>query len=528
MTFTFAIAFFTSAILLGALVYYYRKLARSRLALQELAERLHGRITRRSLFSGDLLEGLHGGTLFTCRYFIGSKNNPPNLTILVKTSCPAKLTIRREAWYDRFAKRISLVAELQTGDPLFDGAYFFDTDRDDIFQPYLSEAARRQQIDALYNMGFPVREVTFGRKDLRIVLSPLRGDVIASVPVDKYLDGLLNLCGEFSSAGYSTSSFRPLFPGASRSPVPPAGLVFLFCFIALLIMGGAVALGYGINQYEPIGNQLIINALVLSAPAALIFLGLVFQWIRGRSSSHRIFLIVLIFSLIGFPLAFAGGAVITNGYLDQGMETSRKVSVVDQYCKQNKKSQTYYVTFPSWQRPGQTDCLSVPVDFFRAVRRGDGLVIRTKPGYWQGEWIVGIERISSVSSRADVAEGITLRLQGVRFYEGGISSVPRKDRHFVSEFARETSRFIWSQVDVENNLWQDRDRTYTFGWQYINPDGSVRGELSLPFTISKEWQTAWVNHSWGWSTPGQWPPGDYRVIVLVDGRPLGEGTFTIR
>lgn len=529
LTAALAIIFLSIAILLGFLFFYRRKLSRTRQAFRELAERLHGRISRKSLFTGDVMEGLHGGVPFTCRYFMGSKNSPPSLTIRIGIPCSARFRISREAWYDRFAKRIGLAAEIQTGDPLFDKAYFFDTGRGDIFLPYLSDPSRRQQIDHLFSLALPVREIVFDKKGLRIVLSPFRGDDFASVPADQYLDGLLSLSVGLTDAGHSLSYGQSLSPGAPRPPVSSAGLVLVFSFLGILILGGAVCLGVGLNKYEPLGNRLIVHALAISAPAALVFLYLVFRWIRGRSSSHRFFLFVLILSLAGFPLALTGSAVITNGYLDQGIETPREVPITDRYVTKSKDSQSYNLTFPSWQHPGETDHISVSNEFFRAVRPGDRIVIRTKPGFWQEEWIAGIERtVTGDRRRSDAITGRPLRLLGIRFYEGGTSNIPMDSRRYASGFARESARFIWCQVDMENGLWQDGSRHYAFSWQYLNPDGSLRGEVALPFTVRKEWRTAWVSHSWGWDEPGHWPPGSYRVIILVDGQPFGEETFTIR
>ncbi len=282
------------------------------------------------------------------------------------------------------------------------------------------------------------------------------------------------------------------------------------------------------ERYEPLGNRLILNALSLSVPVVLVYLISVFRWIRGRSSSHRYFLIILILSMIGFPLAMTGGAVLTNGLLDQGSETCRRVSVTDHYYRTNKNSKTYYVAFPSWQSPGRTDRLSVPCCFFEAVHPGDNILIRTKPGYWKEEWITGIDLVPEVCKQRDVVGGFPLKLLGIRFYEAGWSNVPKKDRRYTTEFARETSRFIYCQLDMESNLWKDKDRSYTFVWKYMNPDGRLRGEVALPFTVRKEWRTAWVSRSWGWDKPGYWPPGDYRVVVLLDGHPFGEGVFTVR
>ncbi len=519
------------AILLGFLFIYRRKLTGSRQAFQALAEKLHGRITRKSVFSGDLLEGLHGGIPFTCRYFMGSRNTPPSLTIQIRIPCPARLTIRKEAWYDRFAKRIGLVAEIRTGDPSFDKTYFFDTDRGDLFLSYLAEPSRKQKIDHLFTLALPVREIVFDqKKGLRIVLSPFRGNDFASVPADQYLDGLVSLSVGLAEAGLPLSHGTSLFPDAPRPPVSSASLVLIFSLVGILILGGAVSLGVGFSEYEPLGNRLILNALAVSAPVALVFLYLIFRWIRGRSSSHRIFLFALILSLAGFPLALTGGAVVTNGYLDQGTEAARVVPVTDRYITKSKDSRTYYLAFPSWQHPGETDRLSVTADLFRTVRPGDRIVVRTKPGFWQEEWIAGIERATTGSPRSETATvlPLPLRLLGIRFYEGGTTRVPMDNRRYASEFPRDSSRYIWCQVDMENGQWQDMDRRYVFSWQYLNPDGSLRGEAEFPFTVHKDWRTAWVNHSWGWDEPGHWPGGRYRVIILVDGKPFGEGTFTIR
>lgn len=528
LTYAFAITILSIIILLGGLIYYCRKLGRSRRAFQELAQRFQSAIFQKSMFRGDLIRGQHGGIAFTCRYFIGSRNNPPSLTIQVSVSCPAKLTIRREAWYDRFATRIGLVTELRTGDPGFDQAYFFDTDREDIYRHYLSEEAKRREIDALFGLGFPVRKIAFRKQDLRIVLSPIKGDEIASIPAEKYLEAMLDISAGLSSGGYPASFASQLFPGSSRPPIPRIKLVFLFIANGLFILGGAVALAYGMHRYEPLGNGLIVKSLALSAPAALVFLILVLRWIKGRSSSHRLFLFVLILSFIGFPLIMTGGAIMTNGFLDPGSETFHQVPVTDHYYRQNKNNRTYYVAFPSWQRSGQTDRISIPADFSRTVCRGNGIVIRTKPGYWQEEWIAGIEKTAATSSRLDTAAGIPLAPQGIRFYEGGPSNFPKKDRRFTTEFSRKTSRFIYCQVDMGNGLWQEKNRPYTFVWQYINPNGSLLAEISMPFTVRKEWETAWVSQSWGWNEPGNWPPGDYTVIIVVDGRLFGKETFSIR
>lgn len=513
------------AVLLGVLLFYRRKLGRTRSAMEELAHSVNGVLSRRSMFSGDILDGRHNGIPFSCRYFPGSKNSPPSLTIQMGIPSPAKLIIRREAWYDRFAKRIGLVAELQTGDPVFDQAYFLETDRGDIILPYFAQETKRRSVDALSHMGYPVQKIVFGKDGLRIVFAPFPPDAIASFPLAQCLSEAQNLSGEQSSAGYAASFDRRLFPGNPRQPISRGILTLLFILNGFLIPAGAFLLAYGMSEHEPLGHHLIVNALSLSVVAVLFYLLIVFRWIRGRSSSHRYYLIILILSFLGFPLALTGGAVATNGIFDQGKETSRSVQVSNLYYHQSKNSRTYYVAFPSWQRPGETENVSIPDNLYRVLKPTSEIIIKTKPGYWREEWIAGMEPSSKSIERPDV---LALHLRKIRFYEGGAARVPDQEKRFATEFARETTRYIHCQVNMENDYWNIREQSYNFVWKYINPDGSLRGEVSLPFTVRREWRSAWVVSSWGWENSGNWPAGNYRVSVYVDDSPFGEGNFIIR
>lgn len=513
------------AVLLGVLLFYRRKLRRTRNAMEELARSVNGVLSRKSMFAGDVLEGRHNGMAFSCRYFSGSKNSPPSLTIQMGIPSPAKLIIRREAWYDRFAQRIGLMAELQTGDPVFDQAYFLDTDRGDIILPYFSEEKKRRTVDFLFNLGYPVRKIVFGKTDVQILYAPFPPDAIAAFPLAQCLSEAQKLSGEQSSAGYAASFDRLLFPGNPRQPINRGVLTLLFIFNGFLIPAGAFLFAYGMGEHEPLGHHLIVNALSISVLAALFYLLVVFRWIRGRSSSHRYYLIILILSLIGFPLALTGGAVATNGIFDQGKETLRSVQVSNLYDHQSKNSRTYYVAFPSWQRPGETDNIAIPDNLYRVLHPSSEIIIKTKPGYWREEWIVGMEPSPKSMEWPDA---LALHFRKIRFYEGGAARVPDQDKRFATEFARETTHYIHCQVNMENDYWNIKEQSYTFVWKYINPDGSLLGEVSLPFTVRKEWRSAWVVSSWGWENPGNWPAGNYRVAVYVKGRPFGEGNFIIR
>ncbi|NLC71801.1 MAG: hypothetical protein GX751_10640 [Desulfuromonadaceae bacterium] len=433
------------AIVLGFFLFYIRRQARIRQSFEELSRRVHGTISRKSMFRGDLLEGRHDGSPYSCRYRMGSKNRPPSLRIRLHIPGPVKLVIRRKSWYDRFAAGIGLAAELPTGDAVFDQAFNLDTEQDAEVLSSLADQGLRRQIEALFGLGFPLQQIVFAREDLSLVLSPFRNKNLASVPLEKYLELLKGLSGGFSSAGHSTSCYQQCFAMDRRPPVARIGLALLFVFCGFLVVGGVLALVFGLAAYKPVGNRLMVDALILSAPVAGLFLMVVFLWLRGRSSAQRFFSWVLLLSLTGFPLSLTGGAVVTNGLWDRGDEVSRRVRVTGLYYRTNKNSRRYYLVFPSWQAAGRDETISVPFAFFRSVRRGEDIVVRTKPGYWREEWLTGFHRATDGDTRGDLSNILPLRFQSLRFYGGGNSaghwspgSYPVAvfaDKHFFGEGA---------------------------------------------------------------------------------------------
>ncbi|MBP7231165.1 MAG: hypothetical protein KBA28_04470 [Syntrophaceae bacterium] len=514
-------------VVMGVLIYFFRKNRRIRRSFEDMAKRVHGKVVRKNFAVGDVLEGQHASHSFSCRYIPGSKNQPSSLRIQLDIPCKAALKIRKRAWYDRFAAQFGLIAEIRTGDTVFDSTYYLDTDHMDLYSAHFAGNDKRLEVASIFSLGFPVQEIVFGKKDIRILLSPFQYDRLDDVPLEKYLDTLLNLSINLSSSDYSEASFAQRFGQSYSPPLSREVLVTLFIVLGVFIFGGFLSLMVGLEKYQLLNHHLIANTLALSALAFLVFQAGIYQWIRGRASSHRLFFYLLTMSFVAFPLGMTGGAVATNGFLDEGSETVHRVSVKDHYIQKNKNDRTYYLSFVSWRNEEPMIRISVSSCFFKQIEVGDLIDVKTKPGYWNAEWISGIEKAPS-GDRMNRMEGIPLSLLKIRFYESGPSALPGQNQIYSNEFAGETSRYIYCHVNMENHLWRQDDRRYTFVWQYIKPGGDHGEKLVLPFTIRKEWKSAWVVNGWGWEKPGKWPPGSYRVEVSVDGHSFGEGSFTIR
>jgi len=115
----------------------------------------------------------------------------------------------------------------------------------------------------------------------------------------------------------------------------------------------------------------------------------------------------------------------------------------------------------------------------------------------------------------------------MKFYESGYVSQDASLRKYATAFPKSTTRYVWCQVDLKNLKFGSGDHTHKITWQYYNPDGTLRGEMTSDFPIKSDWYTAWHQHGWGWEEPGGWPLGSYMSRIILDGIEVAKGNFTI-
>jgi hypothetical protein len=110
--------------------------------------------------------------------------------------------------------------------------------------------------------------------------------------------------------------------------------------------------------------------------------------LKGRSSSHREFLIVVLLSLPGFLLAGAGGKIFTNGWLDTSTEVVRETIVAHSWISTSDDDTSYHVEVRSWREGRTVEHLRVSEFFYRQLPRGEArMSITTRSGKWGWEWI---------------------------------------------------------------------------------------------------------------------------------------------
>jgi len=117
--------------------------------------------------------------------------------------------------------------------------------------------------------------------------------------------------------------------------------------------------------------------------------------------------------------------------------------------------------------------------------------------------------------------------KAIRFFEGGYNPPEESQRVYIAQFPKNTTRYVWCRIEVENRLYNVREHIHKVIWRYYNADGTLRGEMGADFRIKPEWETAWIPHGWGADQPGTWPVGTYRAEVWIDGKKIAQDSFKI-
>jgi len=158
----------------------------------------------------------------------------------------------------------------------------------------------------------------------------------------------------------------------------------------------------------------------------------------------------------------------------------------------------------------------------------------------QGNWPIGNYRVEILFGNSKVGEGYFsiyddapaeektyLEFQSVKLFEGGAEDVPEDQRVYGASFPRSKARYIYFSINAKNLLYRNRTQKPFVGGRYYYPDGSLMGEAKINIEIPADWAEADLWNAWGWSEPGKWSLGTYRVEIWFGNTKVGEGRFNI-
>ncbi len=107
-------------------------------------------------------------------------------------------------------------------------------------------------------------------------------------------------------------------------------------------------------------------------------------------------------------------------------------------------------------------------------------------------------------------------LKSVRLYEGKYDDVIEEERKYFKVFSGEETKYIYSEIILENNF-IDKDWFLELFVKYYNEAKELKGQVVKLQSVGKDDDLIKITAGWGSNTPGSWRFGNYTVdIIFLD------------
>jgi len=250
------------------------------------------------LTPGKEITGTYNGTDYYQLFTPGGKNVPSAYKI--KIECPSSgfFSIGRETGFDRLFKSLGITREIQTGYKDFDNKFFINTDAVDFTKTYFMSSEKCREVDSILDYGFT--KVEHDGKTMAAICSPVQfKKPLDEATIQKVVSSLSLLAQNIHE--------HPCEDIAQVNKGWKAKRIVAFTTPVLLFIVGIPTFFLGLLAYTPLDKwALFFTTLKYSLPSFLFFLIVAVKLIKGRSTSHRELIIILMLSLIAFPGAGMG------------------------------------------------------------------------------------------------------------------------------------------------------------------------------------------------------------------------------
>lgn len=166
-----------------------------------------------------------------------------------------------------------------------------------------------------------------------------------------------------------------------------------------------------------------------------------------------------------------------------------------------------------WKGTGWSDPGNWPADRYRVEVSIDGTYVGE--GYF------------TVTGSASGKTSPKVEFVGVKFFESAFNVPAIGDRVYSTTFDRARARYIYPELEVRNLRQGTGPNTVLVRFRFFKPDGTLFSDVDMTHTIPSEYEKYLLWKGTGWDEAGNWPTGQYRVEISIDGTYLGEGYFTV-
>ena len=372
--FVFAISMIISTI---AVVFLIKNLKKKMVEQTQNAAAVLGGISHNGMITGETK-----GFKYKCKKIKGSKNSPPSWEIKIYSCSSLKMNFSREGAIHTISKKIGLTSELQTNDKEFDELIFVDSRFVKPVQMYLCDSDVRRRLIQMFRSCDTLSEISFDSNEVVLLLSPCP-------PAEKIGDLtkelLANICELIKKIPVSAN-----VPGLKEnsSLLPEISIITLF---AIYIISGITMLAIGVSKYNPLFGTIYLYGIFNGLISLMVLLFIAYQFIRGKSYSHKIFLGLTIAGMFGAMFFGMGSLVFTNGYFDSSQPVKHNTKITDKYSSRSKNSTSYFIKYIYWDEKKTEESISVSYDDYEASKKNDEIIFTTSEGRWGYEWLVNME-----------------------------------------------------------------------------------------------------------------------------------------
>ena len=119
------------------------------------------------------------------------------------------------------------------------------------------------------------------------------------------------------------------------------------------------------------------------------------------------------------------------------------------------------------------------------------------------------------------------KVLSLRFYASETPKrVPVPARHYDTDFTRSDTHYIWWELRLDTKAKRDKPINMFIKAIWQRPDGTEFRQ-SQTVSIPPDLKQVCLSAGWGSAKSGTWPPGAYRVTLLIDDVPVVRGDIEV-
>jgi len=354
-------------VIIGVVVFF--TVSKKRKKLKDIADKLGAQA------KGDSIEGTFNGHKYQLLDLaLSGTDRGKGLRITLDYKVPFQMSLWKKDSYAQLFTKLSLVKEVKTGIPEIDRNYTITSPSKESVILFFQDIETREEfleIEKFNNLtGFSFYRDTIS-VDFQADIREIDSD---------FIEGVLEFLSEIGEKSLRVPVSKKEFSTAFSHLV--TGL-FIFLNIA-----GFFILWAGLNKFSPLGSEIYVFSIKWVLAFLFSWFVIYFRFLNQKMIFPLNF-VILALSLSTISVNTIGTIVFTNGYLDQSPLKTREVRVIKKVIKQTEGDADFYIYI--YDTDGKRKKIKINADKWKRVEVNNPVILKTKSGRWNFEWISGIE-----------------------------------------------------------------------------------------------------------------------------------------